>query len=80
MWLGGRFSATNDYLNEKYGPTEISEHLKWGMFYFNREDKRAMVSDGSATTLNFAHPMAMILLAVILTPLITLVLVAILTG
>jgi uncharacterized membrane protein len=45
------------------------ENWKWGLFYFNRKDSRLMVPKRVASmgiTLNFAHPLAMLVFILII--------------
>lgn len=45
------------------------EHYKWGIFYYNKEDKRIIVPKRikwMGWTLNFAHPLTFLILAILL--------------
>ncbi len=58
------------------------QHWKFGAFYFNRADQRTLVPKrfGIGLTLNFAKPVALILVLVIILPLVLIPLVLILLA
>ncbi|HVN47565.1 MAG TPA: DUF5808 domain-containing protein [Bacteroidota bacterium] len=46
---------------------DSSQNWKWGVFYFNREDKRLLVPKqitGTGWTLNFAKPVSFVIILV----------------
>lgn len=55
VWLAVELKRNNDEVSRSY-PNEISNHMKWGMFYFNPEDDRTMIHHMGGSTVNFARP------------------------
>lgn len=43
-------------LDKNYPDPKTSEHMKWGMFYYNPEDPNMMVHRDLNSTFNMAHP------------------------
>ena len=63
-------------------PPELLQHWKWGLFYANRNDPAVFVEKrfGFGYTINFASPVAWLLLVILLLPGLLIPLVVFLTG
>lgn len=71
------------FINEQIGqhyPNEYTKHLKWGMFYYNPEDKRSLVEFDNSTTVNFASRGGRLIMFALLTPMILVICIGILAG
>ncbi len=81
-WFFLRLRRNGRILDETYPPEDPGQRLKWGMFYFNPDDERAVIDleGGSMTTFNFARPGAWGILAGILAPVILVVVLAVAAG
>lgn len=53
--LLGNMAAVQRWVDEHYPDPELSEHMKWGMFYYNPNDPRMMVHRDMNSSFNMAH-------------------------
>lgn len=75
VWLMVTLSRSARNAEVENPPANDAERLRWGMFYVNPADERVFVDlrGGANLTLNFARPLAWVVLLALLTPLILVV-------
>jgi uncharacterized membrane protein len=69
MGQGGSAGAAEDGSNEPVGDRTLDRYWKAGVIYFNRNDPALVVEKrfGIGYTFNMAHPLAWVVLAVVIT-------------
>ncbi|WP_301201654.1 hypothetical protein, partial [Corynebacterium stationis] len=54
------------WLDDHYPDPKTSEHMKWGMFYYNPKDPNMMVHRDLNSTFNMAHPRSWVVMGALL--------------